>query len=252
MADNLLIAIPVFDEERYLDGVLAEVRRYGHDILVVDDGSTDRTPELLRGRNDVHVITHPENRGYGKSLADAFDHARRRDYDWLITMDCDEQHEAAWIPRFVEAAGEGDADIISGTRYPRGHVADPSVPQDRREINRELTAVINRRLGLRITDAFCGFKAYRVEALAHLRISVPGYAMPMQFWVQVAGAGLRVRELPVRLIYNDPTRHFGGLLDDPEARRQHYLTVFENELAVTPVAVPRCDTIQTCPAPAPR
>jgi hypothetical protein len=66
--------------------------------------------------------------------------------------------------------------------------------------------------------------------LSSINITVPGYAMPMQFWVQVARAGLRVWELPVRLIYNDPTRHFGGLLDDPGARLQHYLEVFEREL----------------------
>ena len=97
-------------------------------------------------------------------------------------------------------------------------------------------ATLNRRLGLNITDAFCGFKAYRVAALRDLHITVPGYAMPMQFWVQAARAGLRVRELPVRLIYNDPTRHFGGLLDDPAIRLQHYLEVLETELCVKDLA----------------
>jgi len=252
MADDLLIAIPVFNEERYLDGVLVEVGRYGHDVLVIDDGSTDQTPRLLRSRRDVRVITHPENRGYGKTLADAFDYALRRGYEWLITMDCDEQHEPAWIPRFAQAARSNGADIISGTRYPRGHVSDASVPRDRREINRELTALINRRLGLGITDAFCGFKAYRVDPLRRLRITVPGYAMPMQFWVQVARAGLRVRELTVRLIYHDPTRHFGGLLDNPDARRQHYVAVFEYELAAPSIPPPCCTPIPRCAAPSTR
>ncbi len=72
--------------------------------------------------------------------------------------------------------------------------------------------------------------AYRVAALSRLNITVPGYAMPLQFWVQVARAGLRVSELPVRLIYHDSTRHFGGVLDDPAARLEHYLAVFEAEL----------------------
>jgi dolichol-phosphate mannosyltransferase len=94
-----------------------------------------------------------------------------------------------------------------------------------------ITALINRRLGLNLTDSFCGFKAYRVSALTRIHISVPGYAMPMQFWVQAARAGLRIRELPVRLIYNDPTRHFGGILDDPLVRYRHYVEVFEAELA---------------------
>ena len=230
MPENTLLAIPVFNEERYLNGVLDAARRYARDIVVIDDGSTDRTPALLQDRNDIAVITHAENRGYGKSLADAFCHAQRHGFDWLITMDCDDQHEPSQIPRFIEEASLDQADIISGTRYPDGHLPDPSVPADRRAINAKITTLLNERLGLSITDAFCGFKAYRVSSLSKINITVPGYAMPMQFWVQAVRGGLRVRELPVRLIYNDPTRHFGGLLDDPTVRLQHYLSVFENEM----------------------
>jgi len=231
MPHDHLLAIPVFNEERHLPTVLEEAKVYSRHILVVDDGSTDGTPELLRREKGISVVTHAENRGYGKSLADAFAFARRQGFRWLITMDCDEQHEASFIPRFMAAAEADDADIISGTRYANGHGVGTLAPPDRREINRTITAILNRRLCLSITDAFCGFKAYRVSALRHLHITVPGYAMPMQFWVQAARAGLRVRELPVRLIYNDPTRHFGGLLDDPTIRLQHYLDVLEAELS---------------------
>ena len=231
MPRDHLLAIPVFNEERHLPTVLEEAKVYSRHILVVDDGSTDGTPELLRRQKGIPVVTHAENRGYGKSLADAFAFARRQGFRWLITMDCDEQHEASFIPRFMAAAEADDADIISGTRYANGHGVGALAPPDRREINRTITAILNRRLCLSITDAFCGFKAYRVSALRHLHITVPGYAMPMQFWVQAARAGLRVRELPVRLIYNDPTRHFGGLLDDPTIRLQHYLDVLDAELS---------------------
>jgi dolichol-phosphate mannosyltransferase len=151
-------------------------------------------------------------------------------------MDCDEQHEPECIPCFLRAAAEDDADIISGTRYPGGQDDDSIAPADRRQINHVVTEQLNRVLGLNITDAFCGFKAYRVAALRHLRITVPGYAMPIQLWVQAGRAGLRIRELPVRLIYNDPTRHFGGILDDPAVRLQHYLDVLAAELAAGPVA----------------
>ncbi len=234
MPGDYLLAIPVFNEEKHLPTVLREAREYCQHILVVNDGSTDGTARLLHRENNLQIVTHAENRGYGKSLADAFVFAQRQRFRWLITMDCDEQHEAAYIPRFQAAADETDnADIISGTRYANGHAAGAGAPPDRREINQIITAVLNRRLGLNITDAFCGFKAYRVSALRHIHITVPGYAMPMQFWVQAARAGLQVRELPVRLIYNDPTRHFGGLLDDPLIRLQHYMEVLESELLVS-------------------
>ncbi|MFQ5463650.1 MAG: glycosyltransferase family 2 protein [Phycisphaerae bacterium] len=230
---DFLVAIPVFDEARYLIPVLDQVREYARDILVIDDGSRDATPELLRQVPDIQVITHPENRGYGKSLADAFAFAMAGEARWLITMDCDEQHEPACIPRFIQAAATEQADIISGTRYPGGTGGNATAPADRRAINATVTDLLNRRLGLRITDAFCGFKAYRVASLARFQITVPGYAMPMQFWVQAVRAGLRIAELPVRLIYNDPTRHFGGMLDDPTVRLAHYLDVLDQELAAT-------------------
>ncbi len=231
MSDSHLLAIPVFNEERYVSRVIAETKRYSRSILVIDDGSTDRTPEILRKTDGVHVLTHPENRGYGESLADAFAFAQRGGYDWLITMDCDEQHEPSFIPSFLTAIVRNDADIISGTRYPSGHDAELNAPPDRREINERITALINRRLGLNITDAFCGFKAYRTSVLRHMNITVPRYAMPMQLWVQAWRARLRIRELPVPLIYNDRTRNFGGVLDNPAVRLKHYLEVFEAELA---------------------
>jgi dolichol-phosphate mannosyltransferase len=239
MPGDHLLAIPVFNEEKHLPTVLREAREYCRHILVVNDGSSDGTARLLRRESDLHVLTHAENRGYGKSLADAFAFAQRQGFHWLVTMDCDEQHEASYIPRFRASAEEDDADIISGTRYANGHAAGNAAPPDRREINQKITAVLNRCLCVNITDAFCGFKAYRVSALRHIHITVPGYAMPMQFWVQAARAGLRVRELPVRLIYNDPARHFGGLLDDPAIRLQHYLEVLETELSAPSIAPTR-------------
>ena len=83
-----------------------------------------------------------------------------------------------------------------------------------------------------------------------LNLTVSGYAFPMQFWPQAAAAGLRIREIPVRLIYNDPNRHFGGQLDDPENRLNHYLSVFEDEMArltsESPVVAEPCATSCCC------
>jgi dolichol-phosphate mannosyltransferase len=89
---------------------------------------------------------------------------------------------------------------------------------------------LNERLGLNLTDAFCGFKAYRVGSLKKLKLDVDGYAFPMQFWIQAVAAGLRIREIPVKLIYNDLKRSFGGPLDDPSVRLNHYRCVLHREL----------------------
>lgn len=233
---RLLIAMPVFNERKYVDQVLDKVRRYGYEILVVDDGSTDGTSQVLDRRRDIRVIRHAQNAGYGRSLIDAFQFSAAEGYDWVITMDCDEQHEPERIPDFVRAIRQNRWDIISGSRYLRNLADNDLPPGDRRAINATITEILNDLFQLGLTDAFCGFKAHRVSALNRLELTESGYAFPMQFWPQVARAGLRVREIPVRLIYHDPTRHFGGRLDDAGYRLQHYMDVLKRELARTPAA----------------
>jgi dolichol-phosphate mannosyltransferase len=217
---TILTAIPVYNEERYLEGVLREVRRYSADILVVNDGSTDRTAELLSHQEGIQVLTHPQNRGYGAALVSAFGYALDHGADILVTMDCDGQHEPARIPVLLEAIH--DADIVSGSRYLRDFRQNTLTPQDRQQINRQITAELNVRFGLRLTDAFCGFKAYRREALAKLHITETGWGMPLQLWVQAARLGLRIKEVGIPRLYLDPNRAFGGVLDDAEARLQYY------------------------------
>ena len=237
-----LVAIPVYNEERHLPDVLDAVRRYAPDILVIDDGSTDATPTLLRLQPGVHTITHQENRGYGQSLIEAFTFADLHGYDWVITLDCDEQHEPSQIPEFVAQARRGDADVISGSRYLRPFPDDDEAPPARRAINHTINHLLDQILGLRLTDSFCGFKAHRVAAMRALSLDEPGYAFPLQFWVQCVRAGLRIRELPVRRIYRDKSREFGGTLDDPAARLLHYLAVFVRELERCPLRSRRLST----------
>ncbi len=242
---RILTAIPVFNEQRHVTRVLEEVRRYADEILVIDDGSTDDTP-LLLARQRVEVIRHAQNRGYGRSMIDAFRWAQCYRYDWLITMDCDEQHEPASLPSFHAAMAGNDADVISGSRYLDSRLCGDPPPPDRRAINVEITRLINDRLGLRLTDGFCGYKAYRLSAIRRLCLSEPGYAFPLQFWVQAVAKGLRVREIPVRLIYNDPNRSFGGPLDDAAVRRGHYIEVFEREMARFPDRFPEAAGCGAC------
>jgi glycosyltransferase involved in cell wall biosynthesis len=220
---RVLTAIPVYNEERHLVSVVHEVQRYSPQILVVNDGSTDRTAELLAGQKDVHVVTHPQNRGYGAALISAFTYALERDYDVLVTTDCDGQHEPARIPVLLEAIH--DADIVSGSRYLRSFRQDTPVPQDRLRINQQITAELNERFGLNLTDAFCGFKAYRRSALARLQITETGWGMPLQLWVQAARLGLRIKEVAVPRVYLDPNRAFGGVLNDADERLAHYRRV---------------------------
>jgi dolichol-phosphate mannosyltransferase len=220
MSNRWLTAIPVYNEAKHVGEVLARTRRYASDILVVNDGSTDGTGDLLSREPDILRIDHPTNRGYGAALISAFRFALDHGYDTLVTMDCDGQHEPARIPVLLEAIH--DCDIVSGSRYYRDFKQDTPAPSDRRFINATITNEINERFGLNITDAFCGFKAYRREALEKLRITESGWGMPLQLWVQAARQGLRVKEIGVPRLYLDPNRAFGGVMNDPEQRLAYY------------------------------
>ena len=227
--EKWLAALPVYNEVDYVSEILDQVVQYASTVLVVDDGSTDGTDKLLSQRDDVTVIRHEQNRGYGAALQTAFDYTLANGFDGVVTLDCDGQHQPKRIPAFIDMARS--ADIVSGSRYLHHFEGDDAPPEERMFINRRITADLNRRLGLQLTDAFCGFKAYRCEALRHFSITDTGYAMPLQLWVQAAEAGLRIAEMAVPLIYLDLERSFGGALDHAETRLKHYNQVIDDEIA---------------------
>ena len=223
-----LAALPVYNEGDYVDPILDEVLQYADHVLVVDDGSTDGTADVLARRKDVRVVRHEQNRGYGAALMTAFDYTLEHGFDGLVTLDCDGQHQPKRIPRFIEAASQ--ADIVSGSRYLEQFEGDDAPPAERMFINRRITAELNDRLGFQLTDAFCGFKAYRADALRKLRVTDEGYAMPLQLWIQAAASGLEVIEIPVPLIYLDLERSFGGSLDHAETRLRYYHEVLDTAI----------------------
>ena len=248
MTPRILTALPVFNEQSHLANVLRTVRQFSSEILVVDDGSSDATPELLRQESGIHVITHNPNRGYGAALKSAFVFAIEYNYDVLVTIDCNGQHEPRLIPELaarVFADQVHPADIVSGSRYLKHFDGDSLPPEERRRVNQLITEMINERLGLNLTDAFCGFKAYRVDALPRLNITEFGYAMPLQLWVQAVQDKFRIIEHPVPLIYLDEKRSFGGTLDDAQRRMAYYREVIDRELSVI---VPKCDRPELCGA----
>lgn len=251
---RLLIAIPIYNEARTIQSVFQRIQPYaqtlGADLLAVNDGSTDASADvlsrLIQDWPTLSLLHHPVNRGYGAAIASAFRYAIDCQYDALMTMDSDGQHDPACLPTF--AATLPQADIVSGSRYLGAFTHDTPAPGDRRRINRLITEQINAEFGLGLTDAFCGYKAYQVQALRRLRITEPSWGMPLQVWAQAGQLGLRVVEVPVPRLYLDPNRSFGGSLDDEQVRLAYYRKVLAearaNPLAAVepstpmPVAVP--------------
>jgi glycosyltransferase involved in cell wall biosynthesis len=225
-----LVAIPAFNEERTLANVLDQVLEQRVDVLVVNDGSKDRTREVCQGF-PIAVVSHPTNLGYGAALRTAFEYGIDQGYDTVVTFDSDGQHDANLIASFIDRSAK--VDIVSGTRYATDFATNTDAPADRRRINGFVTDHLNAVLGLNLTDAFCGFKAHRTDALRRLRLTENGYAMPMEFWVQVACQKLSLEELPVPRVYlPEANRSFGAELDEANRRLAYYLSVFDRALEV--------------------
>jgi glycosyltransferase involved in cell wall biosynthesis len=225
------IILPVFNEAPTLERVIQKLRSFkGADVVIVDDGSTDATPSILERLSVKAVIRHPENTGYGKSLMDGFDFAKANGYPYCVTMDADEQHEPGFIPCLIEKLGEFD--IVSGSRYLNPALSTDVPPPDRLEVNRVITQKLRGLTGYNLTDSFCGFKGYRVEALRKLRLTETNYGFPIQFWLQAAKAGLTVTECAVPLIYRDHSRNFNNQFANRDERLNHYLQVMEREASV--------------------
>jgi dolichol-phosphate mannosyltransferase len=225
-----VVLIPVYNEVRHLDALLGRLREvYDGDVMCIDDGSSDGSACVLKRVEDqkTHVVLQHSNRGYGATLLHGFREVVHAGYDYMITMDSDGQHRPDWINGFFNEIPAWD--IVSGSRYCKESDSEGMAPPDRRSINAHVTKVINTITGFDITDAFCGFKAYRVSALAKLDITETGYAMPLQVWLQAKHLGLKVTERPVSRIYDDPNRSFGGDLDNPDIRLKLYLDTIEKE-----------------------
>ena len=226
-----LLVIPLYNEAEHIEAVIRKVREYFiGDLLIINDGSTDKSSEILAEIKDIKVIEETENCGYGCALMDGFNHAVENNFEVVITIDCDDQHEPDLIPSFVKEIT--NCDIVSGSRYLNN--SSPffeAPPPDRKRINIEMTELINEYTGYNLTDTFCGFKAYRVEAIKKLNLNEKGYAFPLQVWLQAYKHGLKIKEIPVDLIYKNLNRTFGNNLDDPIERRKYYLSVIEREFS---------------------
>jgi phosphohistidine swiveling domain-containing protein len=203
------VLVPVFNEEQTVKGVLEQIQEYtSGDILVVNDGSTDDSLVRIAESNVAYVISHERNMGYGAALISGFSFAIEHDYDVVVTLDSDGQHEARYIPKLVNAID--DADMVVGSRYLLDSQQKSQPSRDRKHALQELNEMVCKYTNYEITDCGSGFRAYRVSSLRKLRLTEKGYGFPFQLWIQASKAGFRVKEVPISLIYLDYKRGAHG------------------------------------------
>jgi glycosyltransferase involved in cell wall biosynthesis len=167
-------------------------------LVAVDDGSTDRTPEILAGLAAecprLTVVRHRKNRGYGRAILTGAEEARRRGLAYALFMDCDLTNDPKYIPAFVERMRDG-ADLVKGSRYVHGG-GMVGVPPHRVAISVVGNRLAARLLGVPVTDCTNGFRAVRLDLLARMRLHEPGFPVIMEELYQARWLGAAFAEVP--------------------------------------------------------
>lgn len=196
MAKRVCVVIPAYNVERTLGSLLVQLETYGVDVIVVDDGSTDRTATIARA-GGAPLIRHPANQGKGQSLRDGFAWGVGRGYEALVTMDGDGQHLPSELPHLVAALDQDGVGVVVGNRMgnPR------SMPWLRQITNAILSAWISRFCGQWVPDSQCGFRAVRREVLARVALTTERYEIESELLIKAARAGYRIASVPITTVY---------------------------------------------------
>ena len=196
-----LFVVPTLDEAATIEAAVRGVRKAGAAVLVVDDGSSDGTIDIVQRLADadvgVHLVQRGRKLGLGSAYRDGFRWALRRDFDAVGEMDADLSHDPADIPRLIEGLSRGD--LVIGSRYvPGGGVRD--WPASRQVLSRGGNAYVRAWTGLPVRDATAGFRLYRrsvLEAVDLGRVRSEGYAFQVEMALRADEAGFTVVEVPI-------------------------------------------------------
>jgi hypothetical protein len=204
---SVLVIVPALDEEESLGATLAELERVAPtmDVVVVDDGSRDRTGEVAR-RLQVPVLRHAVNLGVGGALQTGFRYAVERGYDIGVQFDADGQHDPAYLEVLVEPIRRGVCDVVIGSRYVT-HTAYRA-PRARRLGMLLFSAVARLGTGQRIADTTSGFRAYGRAVMEVCRHDFPQDFPDAPLLITLARLKFRTQEVPVEMREREAGRSF--------------------------------------------
>ena len=192
--------IPAFNEEKTVQKVVERAKLYVNEVIVVDDGSDDRTyDEAVSG--GATVIKLEENGGAGKATRIGIERALNAGTDLIVTLDADGEHDPDDIPRLVQAAEEEAKDIAVGSRFLDQRAHAYSMPILNRISNKISTYLLNRLFGTRITDSQSGFRVYKREVFEKIHCKEDKYLFLTEVLIRAILAELTVTEVPIASVY---------------------------------------------------
>lgn len=206
------VVIPTYNNDRTLGGVIAGVRRYCADIFVVNDGSTDRTAEVLASTEGIRTIAYARNRGKGYALRCGLRAAREAGFRYALTIDSDGQHYPDDIARFIERIERRPDTLLIGAR----NLTADNMPARNTFANRFSNFWYLVETGRRLEDTQSGFRLYPLRRLGRLRSLCSRYEFEVEVIVRAAWRGVEVENIPVRVYYapdGERVSHFRPLRD---------------------------------------
>lgn len=198
---KLVVIIPALNEEKTISSVIADIPRQisgikDVEVVVIDDGSTDRTSQLAR-QAGAFVTRHKHNYGLGVAFRTGIDEALRRDADIIVNMDADGQFNPLDIPALVTLIQHGMADFVTATRFAKPEFL-PDMPYIKIVGNRWMNRLINFVINKKFTDVSCGFRAYSREAA--LRLTLFGrFTYTQESFIDLAYKNITMAEVPLKV-----------------------------------------------------
>jgi len=210
-----LAAIPCHDEGLAIGSVVLKVRKYVDEVLVVDDGSTDDTVEVSEEAGAA-VVSHGVNKGYGAAIQSCFNYAKENDFDVMVILDGDGQHDPSYIPDFINTLKTNKADIVIGSRFLTKNKIKPKW----RIVGMKVLNLFTRLVGnIKTTDSQSGYRAYSRIAIEKIKITNPDMGAGSEILTQVKNYNLKLVEIPITVRYDisgtsskNPVSHGFGVL----------------------------------------
>jgi polyprenyl-phospho-N-acetylgalactosaminyl synthase len=203
----VFLIIPAYNEGPVLVATIGALVPYGYSIVVVDDGSSDGTGDILKGL-PVHYLRHPVNMGQGAALQTGADYALAHGAEYVVHFDADGQHPPDKIGALLDPIQKGECDVTAGSRFldPRNAAL---IPAGRRMLLRAAVLVSGLLTNVWLSDAHNGFRALSRAAAFRIRFHENGFAHATEFLDEVRRARLRLREVPVDIRYTEYSRRKG-------------------------------------------
>jgi glycosyltransferase involved in cell wall biosynthesis len=201
-----LALIPAYNEEGKVGDVVRGVVALGHDCLVLDDGSQDRTAEVARAAG-AFVVSNRRNVGLGRTIRRAYGEALKTDAEVVVQLDADGQHDPAEIPKLLAPIASGQADMVLGWRQ----TVHYKMPWLKKVGNRAFSAVLRSLTGQDIKDGQTGFRAMHREVLEKC-LPINEFSYTQEMVIRAAKEGFVIRSVPIEVHprYDGTNRLFGS------------------------------------------